>query len=371
MIIDRVEVRAVGPEVQKYTWSHDLPDQYMTNTIVRITTDEGATGVGAVANYTSYDYDRYTCETLRHMIPILLGRDPLDREGIRQSLWPRVFPQVPGALAAVDIALWDLFGKLEGKPIYKLLGGQRERIPSYASTPMFDDIPAYLDFVQQMADEGFTAVKFHCWCEEERDLQLARSVRDHFGGGPMAFMLDVENNYDRPSALRAAQELEELDFAWFEAPLFDYDMQGYRDLTRQVEIPVLPSGNWLQDIQAFGEALRTRAWSVARTDVTMMGGFTGGRAAMQLVKEAGMRCEIMSWGFTLVAAANLHLMLGHDSCTYYEQAVPYEAYEYGMKDVIRTQSDGHVYAPDGPGLGVEIDWDAMEAATIHKLDSES
>ena len=73
MIIDRVEVRAVGPQVQKYTWSHDLPDQYMTNTIVRITTDDGAVGIGAVANYTSYDYDRYTTETLRHMIPILIG----------------------------------------------------------------------------------------------------------------------------------------------------------------------------------------------------------------------------------------------------------------------------------------------------------
>ncbi len=371
MIIRRVEVRAVGPTVTRYTWSHDIPEQFMTNTIVRIFTDQGLVGTGAVANYTSYDYDRYTAETIRHMIPILLGRDPLDRESIRQALWPRVFPLVPGAIAAIDIALWDLLGKLEDKPIYQLLGGTRDRIKAYASTPMFDDVPAYLDFVDQMISEGFTAIKFHCWCDPDKDLELARAVRKRFPGDEIAFMLDVENNYDRETALRAARELQDLKFSWFEAPLFDYDLEGYRELTRQVSIPILPSGNWIQDLPAFGEALRTRAWSVARTDVTMCGGFTGGRQAMQMAATEGMRCEIMSWGFTLVAAANLHLMLGFDNCTYYEQAVPYESYEYGMKDVIRTQSDGHVYAPQGPGLGLEIDWDAMQEATIHLIDSDS
>ena len=75
MIINRVEVWAVGPTVTRYTWSHDLPEQFMTNTIVRIFTDQGLSGTGAVANYTSYDYDRYAAETIRHMIP-----DP-DRQG--------------------------------------------------------------------------------------------------------------------------------------------------------------------------------------------------------------------------------------------------------------------------------------------------
>ena len=90
-----------------------------------------------------------------------------------------------------------------------------------------------------------------------------------------------------------------------------------------------------------------------------------------MVEAAGLRCEIMSWGNTLVSTANLHLMLGTGLSTYFEQAVPWEPYEYGMHDVIRTQADGHVVAPSGLGLGVEIDWDAMEAATIHRLDTRS
>ncbi len=88
MQIERVEVRVVAPKVQRFTWSHDLQEQYMTNTIVRITTEDGAEGVGGVSNYTSYDYDRYTCETLRHMIPALVGKDPLSRETLWRGLRP-------------------------------------------------------------------------------------------------------------------------------------------------------------------------------------------------------------------------------------------------------------------------------------------
>lgn len=67
-----------------------------------------------------------------------------------------------------------------------------------------------------------------------------------------------------------------------------------------------------------------------------------------------------------MSAANLHLMLAHRNCSYFEQALPYEAYEYGMRDVIRPGKDGYVHAPKGPGLGLEVDWEAMERATIHE-----
>ncbi len=82
-----------------------------------------------------------------------------------------------------------------------------------------------------------------------------------------------------------------------------------------------------------------------------------------------MNCEVMSWGNTLISSANLNLMLGTGLSSYFEQAVPYEPYEYGMHDVIRTGSDGYVQASEQPGLGYAIDWDAMHAATIHRLDS--
>src|SRR5437867_3523112 len=111
MKIDDVEVRVVAPQVQRYTWSYNLPEQYMTTTIVRIRTSEGVEGIGGISNYTSFDFDHYTAEVIRHMVPLLLNKDPLQREAIWRSLRSRVFPIPPGAMAAVDVALWDLLGK--------------------------------------------------------------------------------------------------------------------------------------------------------------------------------------------------------------------------------------------------------------------
>ena len=365
MKITRVEVRAVAPEVQRFTWSFDLPEQYMTNTIVRLITDDGLEGVGGVSNYTSYGFDRYTSETIRHLAPVLIGRDPLERERIAFDLRPRVFPLSPGALAALDVALWDLAGHIENKPIHQLLGATRTSIPSYASTPLMEDVPAYLALIEQRLDMGFTAIKFHCWCLPEKDLELCRAARKAFPD--TAFMHDVENNYSQEAALRVAQELASLDFTWFEAPFPDSDLESYQTLTRQVEIPVIPSGNWIMDNSTFDHALRTGAWSRARTDVTCMGGLTHAHQALKMCNQAGMKCEVLGWGNTLISAANLHLMLCNECCSYFEQSVPYPPYEYGMIDVIRTDKDGNVTAPDGPGLGVRVDWEAMNRSTLHQL----
>ncbi len=180
-------------------------------------------------------------------------------------------------------------------------------------------------------------------------------------------MLDAENNYDRASALKVARELEALGFAWLEAPLPDHDLDGYRELTRATTIPVLPSGNWLMDLSAFRHAVTSGAWGTARTDVHMMGGLTAAREAMALTAEAGIRCEVMSWGFSLAAAANLHLILAHENCTFFEHSMPREPYEYGMVDVIRPDERGRVRAPDKPGLGLDVDWERMDAGTFHRV----
>ena len=91
---------------------------------------------------------------------------------------------------------------------------------------------------------------------------------------------------------------------------------------------------------------------------------------MGVAEATGLNCEVMCWGSSLISAANLHLILAFKNCKYYEHPLPYNAYEYGMKDVIRTQQDGYVYASESPGLGLEVDWDAMEAATIHTISTD-
>ncbi len=93
-------------------------------------------------------------------------------------------------------------------------------------------------------------------------------------------MHDVENNSSHADALRVARELEQLDFTWFEAPFPDWDLRGYQELTRQVQVPIVPSGNWIMDLQAFERVVHSGAWTRARTDITCLGGLTAARRAL-------------------------------------------------------------------------------------------
>ena len=365
MKIERIEVQVVGPETKRYTWSHDLPEQFQSLTLLRLFTDSGVEGLAAVWNAASYDYDRYTAEALRHLMPVLIDRNPLEREALLHDLRPRVFPQPPGALALIDIALWDLAARLENKPLHRFLGATRDSIASYASTPMFEDIAEYLSVTEHLLDQGFQAIKFHTWCVPEDDLALARAARQRFPD--VKFMLDAENNYQYNDALRVARELHDLEFTWLEAPLPDHDLQGYRKLTADAGIPIVPSGNWVRNLSLFKECLDSKVWGVSRTDVVMLDGITSTIEALQLSERAGLHCELMCWGYTLASAPNLHLMLANTKGTYYEQPLPYELFEYGMHQAIRTDANGEVHAPNGPGLGFEPDWPAMNDKTVHRL----
>ena len=116
------------------------------------------------------------------------------------------------------------------------------------------------------------------------------------------------------------------------------------------------------------QAVKLDCWSSLRVDATICGGITPMRKVMALAEAHGMNVEIQCWGYTLTQAANLQVMLAYDNCTYFEQPVPYPAFEYGAADVIRTDTDGYVHAPLGTGLGVGLDWSAIEAASILKFD---
>ena len=148
MQIKKIEVFVIGPEDIHYTWSHDIPGFYHSNTIIRIYTDSEIIGEAGVWNAAYFDYDRYTAESLRHLLPILINRNPLEREELLYDLRPRVFPQPPGALAVIDNALWDIIGKKNELPIYKMLGAKREKIQYYARTVMYDTIDNYLNVIE-------------------------------------------------------------------------------------------------------------------------------------------------------------------------------------------------------------------------------
>lgn len=363
-MIDRVEVLAVGPDVALLGWAQELPPQHATLTIVRVFDENGIVGVGATPSYSTGRFDLAMLESLRLIAPRVIGRDPELREAIWYALDDLTLPVLPGARAALDIAIWDLVAQRAGLPLYRLLGGSRERIPAYASTPMLADASAYVEFISEMAARGFRAVKIHAWCEPDRDLEMLRAVHRVHGDAGIALMHDAEQRYDRRSAVRVGRELDAMGFEWLEAPLPDVDLDGYRELRRRVGVPILPGGNTILGLHEIGRALRMEPWDAIRVDVAIAGGFTLARKLAGLAEAWGLRTELQSWGYTLIQAANLHFGLAYEHTGYFELPVPHEPFEYGVENPYRIDPDGYVNAPTDPGLGVIIDWERIAAATI-------
>jgi L-alanine-DL-glutamate epimerase-like enolase superfamily enzyme len=364
LAVERAEVFVVGPETERYAWAEGMSEQFMANTVLRLTTRGGLEGVAGAAMCSSHGFDRSVAETLRYLLPEIIGRSPLEREALWYRLRTLNTPLVPQAHSLVDIALWDLAAKAADLPLWQLLGGARDQVPAYASTPMLADDAAYLDYVAEREAEGFRAVKFHCWCEPGRDLAMVEAIRARIGPERLALMLDVEQRYDRHQARAAARRLEPLAMTWFEAPTLDSDLDGYAELRRASAVPILPGGNTVLDLSQIRLGLAMGAWSMARVDVTIAGGITPARKIMALAEAHNTSCELQCWGYTLTQVANLHVMQAHANCGWFEQPAPYEAFEFGSLDVIRPDAQGMVRVPDGPGLGVRIDWPAVERATI-------
>jgi L-alanine-DL-glutamate epimerase-like enolase superfamily enzyme len=362
--IERIKVYAVGPDTERFTWAKNHTAQYVTNTIARVFTKGGLEGVGAAMSVTEFGFSTAVAETMRSMLPLVVGASPFDRDRLWYRLQPLDLPIAPQAQSIIDIALWDLLAKHSGMPLYRMLGGARDRIMSYASTPLLDSPEAYVDFVAEMRELGFRAIKFHCTCVYEQDMAIVRAVHARHGDAGLHLMLDVEQRYSREEAMRAARELEELGYAWFEAPLPDFDIEGYRQLTQSVDIPILANGNWILDPRLIARFAAEGCWTHARVDTTIAGGVTAMRKIMAVAEAHSMNVEIQSWGYTLTQAANLHVMLSHLNCDYFEHPVPYPPFEYGSHDVIRVDREGYVSAPDGPGLGIGVDWEAMERAAV-------
>jgi L-alanine-DL-glutamate epimerase-like enolase superfamily enzyme len=364
--IVRVETRALAPDVDRFRYTALSDEVFTTTTLVRITDIEGETGIGAYDSDSFGEHDRAPIETLRTIVPRLIGLDAEDRDLVAAMLTEDgTSPFPPAVRSTIDIALWDLAARREGRPLREALGGRPDAtsLPSYASVPLLDDESAYLDSIQRLTEEGYGAVKLHAWGEAERDAALVRSVRATFPD--LTLMHDAEGRYDRDGAELVARACADAGARWFEAPLPDFDLDGFRALRRAVPgVPVLAAGDAFWDHRVVADALRDPPWDAVRFDVSFVGGPTAAGELVAVAADAGLDVELISYGHTVIQAANLHTALAFGRTTYFEQAVPPEPFEHGVRRPIRTGADGLVHAPGGPGLGVELDDAAIEEATI-------
>ncbi|WP_314173896.1 mandelate racemase/muconate lactonizing enzyme family protein [Streptomyces winkii] len=347
-------------------WQEELGHDDVVHTLVAVHTDDGPVGIGSV--FTSEALVRGALEVLR---PLLIGEVATEPERVserlhRSTFWLGRGGSVTHTISGIDIALWDVLGQVTGQPVGRLLGGRyRERVRPYASLLM--DRPQVLaEKLGRLAETGWTAFKIG-WGPFGRvspafDEKIVAAAREAVGGDAM-LMVDAGGSDSAWSngykwALNTAQMLHRYDVAWFEEPLNPDALDDYVHLRREAPVAV-SGGEVLTRRQSFHPWLEAGAWDIVQPDVTKVGGLSEQRRIGWAAQDHGVRLIPHGWNTAVGLAADLHLasaLPGTDLVEYLTGSPYVDAI---TADPWRLDADGMLAVPEGPGLGVHIDPDAL------------
>ncbi len=359
-----VEIHAVGTESTTARYSGGEEALKEVNTILRFTTADGSEGISGVDSYFEGEFSEEHLLELQGVAADLLALQSLDPVEVGTMLEETRPDLSDASRSSIDIALWDLAARKAGRPLYKLLGAKRDSIEPYASLPFYDSLPEYVDAVNAYAKLGYTTFKFHVWGQVEDDSRLVELVQQTFADSPYRFMIDLEGAYDFEDAIRLGGETDERLFVWLEGPIDDELLEQYAELMNRLAVLIIPAGYNIYSPEFIRQGIETGAWDAGRFDVTNVGGFSKALELLMIANDAGLSVELQSWGHSLAQAANLHLMLANERTRYFEAPMPKEAFEFGMKNGNLLER-GRVVAPEGPGLGIEVDWDRLATADFY------
>jgi len=378
MKITDVKVVAFRTHADRWDMGHARlkPRAELLQTVASVETDQGLTGYyfGGGSHGDQEGLNVVDRDLLVGRIrSLLLGRDPLDRELIWKWMWVANIPE--NVASVVDMMLWDLAGRAAGMPVYKLMGGARDRVKAYASTyPNIGQPKAYADHALACKGEGYSAYKIHphyFWNPKTEtptpgrpsnvaeDIETCRLVREAVGAD-MVLMYDPWGTYHTlEEAIKVGRVLEELDFYWYEHPMPEYRVESYVRLARELKIPILSPEIAAGGVFTRAEWILRGASDMSRMDV-VRGGITGCRKTAIVCEAYGLKCEIhmAGWGNLQVLGAT-----SEDTSEYYEKGllapgVDYDAPHPYLGDICdRLDPDGYVNLPTKPGLGYDIVWD--------------
>ena len=351
--------------------SHPGPPRDARHSLLTVTCDDGTEGHAFLA-----PADARADLVRDYVRPVLVGADPMRNEKIWYALykWQRgsAFRLSDRTLCAVDLALWDLAGKIARQPVWKLLGGYRERILAYGSTMCGDDLenglatPAdYARFAQWLVGtRGYKAVKLHTWMppipgapDVKADYRACAAVREAVGPD-VPLMLDPNHWYSRADALWLGRKLEELDFLWMEEPMEEASISSYRWLSDNLgKLNICGPETLLGKHWIRAEWVAGGACDIVRAGVWDVGGIGPTMKVARLAESFGMDCEIHGTG-----AANLAVCAAIRNTTYYERGLLHPFIDYDKPPAYLNRIDdemdaeGYVRPRDEPGLGQDINF---------------
>lgn len=335
--------------------------------IVTISTDEGVQGHSMVGGF-GIGAAQAAKPLTTQVKPFLTGRNPLEVGGIWADLVKRVrsWQLDYAVIGAVDVALWDIAGKVAGLPVHRLLGSCRDRVAVYVSSA---NLPAPSDYAAEAVryrELGYHAYKIHPHGDPHEDIAICTTVREAVGG-TWRLMLDPAARYNYAQALKVGRAIEGLDYYWYEEPMLETDLYGYSKLCRDLDIPVLAPETSPGGFATVGQWVLHQAADILRSDVARRGGITGMMKIAHLAEAFEMNCEVHTGGNSLTNVANLHVVQAMPNTEYYELILPPERHQWGVLNDLAPDREGYLRAPDKPGLGLEIDWPEVKKRTTAVL----
>jgi len=378
--IDRIElihfafkVDGLGPDSEGVLGFNPGAQAELKSYVLKIRDTDGT--VGEYCPMHSGKHPQVITQTLP-LLPSLIGQDSMAREELYQR-YKRRHRHVGGTgYSAIDVCLWDLFGKKVGMSITALLGGWRWEIPAYASTISGDNNgglsspEAYADFAVRCRELGYPGFKMHCWSDGDPKKEIAAMTAVAKAvGDDMDLMTDPASHLRTfADALRVGRACDDLDYYWLEDPMADggHAPHVHRKLRQAIRTPLLLTEH-VRGLEAKSAWITEEATDFLRADPEYDLGITGVMKTAALAEAFGLDVELHSSG-----PAHRHCMAAMRNSNYYELALVHPTIANPLPPIYTDYSDdleavlpnGCFPVPTGPGLGVTIDEDFLSHAEI-------
>jgi D-galactarolactone cycloisomerase len=367
-----------APLTEPFAWSFNATS-VRQSCLVEVVAEDGTSGWGEC-----FGPARLNAAIVGAFRPLLLGKDALATERHWQTIYNTFRDQgqkglTITALSGVDIALWDLKGRLWGQPIHRLMGGPlRTEVKAYATGTYRrgsgDPLQYITEEVAGYVREGFPAVKLKIGFGVEEDAKLIAAVRETIGPR-VGLMLDANHGFDVIEAVALGRRVAHLDIGWFEEPVVPDELDSYVEVRRGQPIPVA-GGECEFTRWGFREVLTRRAIDIIQPDTCAAGGLSECKKIADMATAFGIRYVPHVWGcgVGLATAMQLLAVLPHTPPrhTPLEPMLEFDRSEHPFRQAVLTtpleHSGGVVRVPDGPGLGIEIDRAAIERFRIKVTD---
>jgi L-alanine-DL-glutamate epimerase-like enolase superfamily enzyme len=356
-------VRITDVTRENYRWPRRQPISNGKHTythaslgVVRIHTDEGVTGLGLGAT------SDVAGAAIEHLKPLLIGQNPLDHERLWHAMWvPKLIGRrglTTRAISAIDIALWDLKAKVANMPLYRLLGGYADRVPTYIAGGYYEEGKGLRELAREMEENvelGARAVKMKVGAVSlAEDVARVKAVRDAVGPD-VKVMVDANCAYRYYQAIQLAKRIEEYDIYWFEEPVAPDDYDGHARLAAQTSIPIATGENEYTRY-GFRDLIERGAAAILNADAQVLGGVTEFMKVAALAQAHDL--DVAPHGnqnvhVHLVSAISNGLIV-----EYYRDSVD-PMWRTMFRDLLMLNPDGTLSPPDRPGLGVEINEPAL------------